>query len=56
MLEGLVKRIKGEVGKPMTVVATGGLAPLFKDATDAIDEVAPDLTLYGLMRLHKLNR
>lgn len=56
MLEGLVKRIKGEVGKAMTVVATGGLAPLFKDATDAIDEVAPDLTLYGLMRLHRLNR
>ena len=56
LLEGLVKRIKGEVGKAMTVVATGGLAPLFKDATDAIDEVAPDLTLYGLMRLHRLNR
>ena len=56
MLEGLVQRIKGEVGKAMTVVATGGLAPMFKDATDAIDEVAPDLTLYGLMRLHRLNR
>jgi type III pantothenate kinase len=55
MLEGLVTRIKHEVGKPMTVVATGGLAPLFHDATEVIDIVDSELTLYGLYRLHQLN-
>jgi type III pantothenate kinase len=55
MLEGLVARVKEETGEPMTVVATGGLAPLFHDATDVIDIVDSDLTLYGLHRLHRLN-
>lgn len=56
LLEGLVARIRDEVGEPMTVVATGGLAPLFKDATPAIDTVVPDLTLHGLMLLYRSNR
>ena len=56
LLEGLVARIKTEVGQPMTCVATGGLAVLFNDATKAIDVVDPDLTLYGLCRLHQLNQ
>lgn len=56
MLEGLVARIGSEIGEAATVVATGGLAALFKDATPAIDAVAPDLTLHGLMRLHRANR
>ncbi len=56
LLEGLVARIKGEMDVPMTVIATGGLAPLFKNATGVIDLVAPDLTLYGLMCLHRLNQ
>ena len=56
LLEGLVARIRDEVGEPMTVVATGGLAPLFKDATPAIDAVVPDLTLHGLMLLYRSNR
>lgn len=56
LLEGMVARIRAEVGKPMTVVATGGLAELFETATDAIDAVEPDLTLRGLMLLHRRNR
>ena len=56
MLEGLISRIRDEVGEPMTVVATGGLAPLFRDATPAIDVVAPDLTLRGLMLLYRSGR
>lgn len=55
LLEGVIARIGAEVGEPMTTVATGGLAPLFKDATDAIDAVEPDLTLHGLMRLYRLD-
>ncbi len=56
LLEGLVARIRSEVGEEMTVIATGGLAALFKEATPAIDVVAPDLTVRGLMLLHRANR
>ena len=54
--EGLVARIKAEIGQTMTTIATGGLAPLFKDATDVIDMVAPDLTLHGLRLVHERDR
>ena len=39
----------------MNVVATGGLAPLFAGATEAIDKVDPDLTLWGLRLIYGLN-
>src|SRR3954471_14877164 len=35
MIEGLTDRIKREIGRPVTVVATGGLADLFDQHTDA---------------------
>ncbi|MDP6352041.1 MAG: type III pantothenate kinase [Alphaproteobacteria bacterium] len=56
LIEGLVARIKHEIGQPMTTVATGGLAALFKDAIDSIDAVAADLTLHGLRHVHDHNR
>lgn len=56
LVEGLVSRIKAEYGKPMTVVATGGLAPLFARATSAIDRIDPDITLRGLALIYKANR
>jgi type III pantothenate kinase len=55
LIEGLVKRIREEYGYEMTVVATGGLAPLFKDHTDTIEYLDPDLTLRGLEYLYHLN-
>lgn len=55
LLEGLVSRIKKEFGGPMTVLATGGLAPLFMEATDTIQHLVPDLTLRGLLEIHRLN-
>ena len=48
MIEGLVARMKAEVGRPMTVVATGGLATLFERHTAVFDAVEPDLTIQGL--------
>ena len=51
MIEGMVARIKAEFGAPMKVIATGGLAPLFADATDAIERVDQDLTITGLVEL-----
>ncbi|MFN3423179.1 MAG: type III pantothenate kinase [Novosphingobium meiothermophilum] len=48
MMEGLIARIRAEIGRPAKVVATGGLAVLFGDHTDIFDHVDTDLTLDGL--------
>ncbi|WNO55023.1 type III pantothenate kinase [Stakelama saccharophila] len=48
MMEGLVARMKAEIGRPVKVVATGGLAVLFERHTDIFDAVETDLTLQGL--------
>ncbi len=55
LIEGLVARIQEEFGATMTVVATGGLAPLFMEATTAIQHLDPDLTLRGLLQIYRLN-
>ena len=51
MIEGLVARLKAEIGRPVTIVATGGLALLFDKHTDAFDAIEPDLTIQGLALL-----
>jgi type III pantothenate kinase len=56
MIEGMVARIRHEYGKPMRVIATGGLAPLFDKATDIIEQVDLDLTMRGLVEVHRRNR
>lgn len=48
MLEGLVAKMKAEIGRPAKVIATGGLAILFDQNTDAFDHVDAELTLKGL--------
>jgi type III pantothenate kinase len=55
LIGGLIERIKREYGKPMTVVATGGLSHLFRPDIPAIDHIDPDLTLRGLMLIHARN-
>ena len=40
LIEGIVTRIKAEFGKPMKVVSTGGLAPVFEGYISVIDQVA----------------
>ena len=54
MIEGLAERIKREVAKPLTVVATGGLATLFDKHTNAFDAIEPDLTIQGLSLLYDM--
>jgi type III pantothenate kinase len=53
MLEGLTARLKREIDKPVTVVATGGLAALFDKHTDIFDAIEPDLTIQGLGLLYQ---
>jgi type III pantothenate kinase len=48
MIEGLIARMRSEIGRPAKVVATGGLAILFQQHTSLFNAVDPDLTLDGL--------
>ncbi len=50
-VDGLVRRILAELGPkagPVTVLGTGGLAPLMAGVSDTIADYVPDLTLLGL--------
>lgn len=55
LIEGLIDRIRDEYGRPMTVVATGGVASLFEGATAKIDRFDPDLTIRGMLEIHRRN-
>ena len=54
MVEGLVRRIKSELGHAH-VVATGGLSSVIAPLTDAFDRVEPWLTLNGLRLIAERN-
>ena len=53
MMEGLIARLRAQIGRPAKVVATGGLAVLFGKHTDIFDAVEADLTLQGLAIIAK---
>jgi type III pantothenate kinase len=55
LIEGLIDRLKAEYADPLTVVATGGVASLFEGATPKIDIFDNDLTLRGLLEIHRRN-
>jgi len=48
MMEGLIARMREQIGRPAKVIATGGLAVLFDKHTTIFDAVDPDLTLDGM--------
>ena len=48
MVEGLVRRMKAELGGAAVVVATGGLAPVVAPESPVVEHVDPELTLRGL--------
>lgn len=56
MIEGLVARLKAEVGRPLKVIATGGLAVLFEKQTEVFDALEADLTIQGLAMLWERSR
>ncbi len=57
---GLVReisaRIKTEYGRPMRIIGTGGLAPLFDRADGLFDVIEDDLTMHGLTVIHRFNK
>lgn len=56
MVEGIVKKIKGEMAEIATVVATGGISSLLASECLFIDDVDEDLTLKGLYFIYDKNR
>jgi type III pantothenate kinase len=55
MIEGLIARIRAELGTPVGVISTGGLAPLFTECTSVIEKSDPYLTLNGLFAVYQRN-
>ena len=55
-VDGIVSRMRGELGAEARVVATGGLASLIAPHAETIERVDPDLTLEGLRLIWERNR
>src|ERR687893_1430234 len=53
MIEGLTERMRAEIGREVSVVATGGLATPFDKHTDAFDAIETDLTIQGVSLLYQ---
>lgn len=56
LVEGLVRRMREELGGRASVVATGGLAEMIAPETRVVDVVEPDLALIGLRLIYALNQ
>ncbi len=56
LVEGIIGRMKREVGRELRVIATGGLAPLIASECAVIDDVDDFLTLKGLRIIYERNR
>ena len=56
LVDGLLARMKGEIDGLKRVIATGGLAALFGEDSEHIDEVDTQLTLKGLKIIFDRNR
>jgi type III pantothenate kinase len=56
LVEGIVSRMKVELGGEAKVVATGGLATLISGEVNCIDAVEPELTLLGVRMIFEHNQ
>ncbi len=55
LVDGIVNRMKKEADEKLTVIATGGLAPLICDVSETIDHIEKSLTLEGLNLIFERN-
>ncbi len=56
LVREICSRIKAERERPMKVIATGGLAPLFQQADPLFDAFEEFLTMHGLVRIYNHNK
>ncbi len=56
MVQGIVRRMRHELGGDAAVVATGGLAASVAPETDVVEHVDPELTLRGLRLVWERNQ
>lgn len=54
-VDGIVGRIRGELGAEARAIATGGLAELIAPHAQTIERVDPNLTLIGLRLVWERN-
>lgn len=53
LVDGILKRMREELGEKARVIATGGLAPLIATGSDYIEEIDDTLTLEGLRLVYE---
>jgi len=56
LIREITGRIRAEHGRPMKVIGTGGLAPLFAQGAALFDVFEEDLTIHGLTVIHSYNK
>ncbi len=56
LVEGIVQRMRRELGEGAACIATGGLAEIIAPETPLIEAVEPDLTLVGLRLVWERNQ
>lgn len=56
LIDGMVKRIRGELKRDIKVIGTGGLAPLFQQGEHLFDHFEDNLTMHGLTVINAYNK
>lgn len=56
MIDGMVRRVRDELGDAKHVLLTGGFSHAIGSAPATFTDVLPDLTLEGIAALHRRNR
>jgi len=57
LVDGMIEKIRQEADdKDAITIATGGLSHVMKEACKYIDIIDDDLTIYGLITIHRLNK
>ncbi|MGR3627021.1 MAG: type III pantothenate kinase [Limimaricola sp.] len=56
LVRGICGRIRTERDRPMRIIGTGGLAPLFAQGDMLFDDIEEDLTMHGLTVIHRYNK
>ena len=56
LIREIIARIRAEYDRPMRVISTGGLAPLFQQSEALFDVSEDNLTMHGLTVIHRHNK